>query len=73
VLPLNNHRQACQIQNAGTHAMQVYFGPIASASASTWSITPGQTINCTAGLSIIIKSQVSITGTTGDAFYYSSY
>lgn len=64
----NNDRKGCFIQNNGTNNMKVYFGPIASATANNSVVlTPGQPLNCIEG-GVILTDQVSITGTTADAF-----
>ena len=68
-------RSSCTIQNNGANTMWVYFGPIASAtkgasfalSAGTSSVA-GQSVNCSVG-GVVLQDQVSITGTSGDAFY----
>ena len=67
VLP--QRRAACTVQNNGTHTMYVFFGPIASATTAT-SITlaAGQSVTCNTTGSTL-QDQVSITGTTSDAFY----
>ena len=66
--PNNKQRAGCSIQNNGTHVMYVFFGPIASATTSnSFQIGAGQTIYCNNN-PIILQDQVSITGTTGDAF-----
>jgi hypothetical protein len=64
----NSERKSCLIQNNGTNNMNVYFGPIASATAAkSVVLAPSATVNCTAG-GIVLTDQVSITGTTADAF-----
>jgi hypothetical protein len=69
-------RSSCLIQNNGTHTMYVFFGPIASATtAHSYQLTtsatpPGQSISCNNGVTVI-QDQISITGTTADAFYAS--
>lgn len=65
----NTGRVGCTIQNNGTHNMYVYFGPIASATTTnSILISAGQSVNCNSG-SVILKDQVSITGTANDVFY----
>ena len=62
-------RRGCTIQNNGTHVMYVFFGPIASATTSnTFQVAAGQSINCGAFPGIVLQDQISITGTSGDAF-----
>lgn len=64
----NSERKSCLIQNNGSNDMRVYFGPIASATAATAvKLSSGSSVNCTAG-GIVVTDQVSITGTTADAF-----
>jgi len=65
----NQTRSACVIQNNATHNMNVFFGPIASATTSnSVVIQPGQSVSCNVG-GVTLQDQVSITGTNGDAFY----
>lgn len=62
-------RSACTVQNKGTNAMSVYFGPIANADAAHSSqLVAGQSLNCNVG-GVVLSDQISITGTSGDAFY----
>lgn len=62
-------RTACTIQNNGTNTMWVFFGPIASATkGSSVVLAAGQATFCNSG-NVVLKDQVSITGTSGDAFY----
>ena len=64
-------RLACAIQNNGTNSMYVYFGPIANATtAKSVKLAVGQSVNCNSG-NVVLKDQVSITGTSGEAFYAS--
>lgn len=65
----NSERKSCLIQNnSASNNMRVYFGPVASATSSnSVTLSPSSTVNCTAG-GIVLTDQVSITGTTGDAF-----
>lgn len=66
----NTGRSSCTIINRGTHAMEVFFGPIASASlgVNTVPLAVGDKVYCSIG-NIVLKDQVSITGTIGDAFF----
>lgn len=69
---ITNDRVDCTIQNnSASNSMWVYFGLIASASkASSAILAPGQTLSCrAAGGNFVLKNHVSITGTSGDAFY----
>jgi|HubBroStandDraft_3_1064219.scaffolds.fasta_scaffold02312_6 hypothetical protein len=62
-------RAACTLQNNGTHNMQVFFGPLASATTTNSVVlTAGQSVSCNVG-GVTLQDQVSITGTAGDAFY----
>ena len=62
-------RGGCAIQNNGTHTMWVYFGAIANATkAGSVVLSGGNMANCNVGNTTLVD-QVSITGTTGDAFY----
>lgn len=62
-------RAGCTVQNNGTNSMWVYFGPIASATkGASVVLTVGQSTNCNVG-GITLQDQVSITGTSGEAFY----
>jgi hypothetical protein len=65
----NQRRNACVLQNNGTHTMSVFFGPIASATTgNSVALSAGQSVQCNVG-GIALQDQVSITGTSGDAFY----
>lgn len=62
-------RSSCTVQNNGTHTMYVYFGPIASATTATSvQLAAAQSLNCNVG-PVVLSDQISITGTSGDAFY----
>jgi len=62
-------RAGCTVQNNGTNSMYVYFGPIASATTgASVKLAAGQSVSCNNG-GITLKDQVSITGTSGEAFY----
>jgi len=62
-------RTSCTVQNNGTHTMYVFFGPIASATtAKSVQLSAGQSVYCSVN-GMVLKDQVSITGTIGDAFY----
>lgn len=67
-------RSGCAIQNNGSAAMYVYFGPIANATTpNSVKLSTGQSLNCETVGGVVIKDQVSITGTSGDRFYASQY
>jgi hypothetical protein len=62
-------RSACTVQNNGINTMYVFFGPIASATlAKSIKLAAGQFVQCNVG-GAVLQDQVSITGTSGDAFY----
>lgn len=65
----NRGRAGCTVQNNGTNAMYVFFGPIASATiGKSVKLAAGLAVNCV-GSGIVLQDQVSITGTSGDAFF----
>jgi len=67
---VNNGRLGCTIQNNGTHTMYVYFGPPANATtAASAQLLAGLSLNCWITPGYVLKDTVSITGTSGDAFY----
>lgn len=62
-------RAACLVQNTGTNAMYVFFGPVADATTPTSiKLTAGQFATCNVG-GAALQDQVSITGTAGETFY----
>lgn len=62
-------RLSCALQNQGTHVMYVFFGPIADATkAKSIQLQAGQAVNCNVG-NVVLKDQVSVTGTSGDAYW----
>lgn len=62
-------RVACTIQNTGTNPMYVFFGAIASATiATSVKLTAGQATTCNNN-PVVLKTQVSITGTATETFY----
>jgi hypothetical protein len=62
-------RVACTIANYGTNKMYVFFGPIANATlTNSIQLAANQSISCNIG-GVVLQDQVSITGTSGDAFY----
>lgn len=62
-------RTACTVQNNGTNTMWVFFGAIANATkGKSVVLAAGQSTFCNSG-NVVLKDQVSITGTLGDAFY----
>lgn len=66
----NPGRSGCTIQNNGTHTMYVFFGPIANATlTNSAQVAPGNSIYCAGQFGVVLRDQVSITGTSGDAFY----
>lgn len=75
----NNGRIGCAIQNNASTAsgdlMYVFFDNTNSASCSAATtgrsvvLQPGQSVSCTVAYNIVLKDQVCITGTSGDAFF----
>lgn len=62
-------RVACTVQNTGTNPMYVFFGPIADATiAKSVKLTAGQAATCNNG-PVVLRQQVSITGTATETFY----
>lgn len=70
VWPANGGRKSCTIQNNSTHTMFLYLGPIVNATTtnSAQLLASGGSANCNVG-PIVSSDQISITGTSGDAFY----
>ena len=67
--PASQTRHNCAIQNNGSHTMYVFFGPIASATEpKSYQLAAGLLIYCSGPSGITLQDQVSITGTSGDAF-----
>lgn len=65
----NSARGGCSIQNNGANSMWVFFGPIANASKATSVVlAANQSLAC-AQSGVSATDQVSITGTSGDAFF----
>ncbi len=63
-------RKGCVVQNNGTHNMNVFFGAIGSATAgSSVVLATGQAVSCAVGGLGVLTDQVSITGTSGEAFF----
>ena len=66
----NNGRFGCTLQNGGTHTMYVYFGSCANATTgASAQLFPGQPVRCLVGNGYVLRDQVCITGTSGDAFF----
>lgn len=63
-------RAGCTVQNnSASAAMYVFFGAIASATTGkSVKLAAGQAVSCNSG-GTVLQDQVSITGTSGDAFY----
>jgi hypothetical protein len=62
-------RTGCTIVNYGTHTMYVFFGPIANATlTNSIQLAANQPVYC-ASFGNVLTDQVSITGTSGDAFF----
>jgi len=66
----NQRRLNCVVQNnSAANSMYVFFGPIANATlANSVKLGVGASVNCTGG-GISLQEAVSVTGTSGDAFY----
>lgn len=66
----NRGRAGCTVQNnSASNVMYVFFGPIASATTGkSVKLSVGQSVACLVG-GIVLQDQVSITGTSGDAFF----
>lgn len=62
-------RKGCAVQNNGSHNMDVFFGAIGSATTgNSFVLSPGQGITCAVGGLAVLTDQVSVTGTSGDAY-----
>jgi hypothetical protein len=72
---VNTARTGCSIQYRGTGAAAfVYFGTAAPVDTTTsFNLTAGQTISCTAGALAVAVDNVWVTGTTGDVFVVASW
>lgn len=65
----NALRAGCTLQNKGSATLYVFFGAIASAlTTSSVQLTTGQAVSCNAG-GTVLRDQVSVTGTSGGAFF----
>lgn len=65
----NTARTSCLVQNNGSNAMYVFFGPLASATTgASVKLAAGVGVNCSVN-GIVLSDQVSITGTATDAFF----
>ena len=63
-------RKGCTIQNNGTHNMDVFFGPIGSATAGASVIlSAGQAVSCAVPGLGVLTDQISITGTATELFF----
>lgn len=70
----NTGRSGCIIQNNGSNTMYVYFGPIANAVTNdSVKLSTSQSLNCESVAGVVVKDQVSITGTSGDRYYAAQY
>ncbi len=71
-----NNRNGCSIQNNGTHTMWVEFDSANSAACAGGAVTkgnsitlvPSQSVTCQVAGQRVLKDQVCITGTSGEAF-----
>lgn len=64
----NGQRRDCLVQNNGTNQMLVYVGPIAGATAGKSFVLDSGTWFACRGTDLTVQDQISITGTSGDAF-----
>lgn len=64
-------RQGCTLQNTASNNQWVFFGPIANATKATAVLlAAGQSVSCTVGSGgTTLQDQVSVTGTSGDAYF----
>ena len=63
-----SYRRSCTIQNLGSNMMYVFAGAIASATTSNSALlSAGQSYYCSIN-NIVLTDQISITGTSGDAY-----
>lgn len=70
----NTGRMGCTVVNYGSNTMWVYFGPIAGATkAKSIQLAVGQATYCNIRNGIVLKDQVSITGTATEPFYANQY
>jgi hypothetical protein len=69
----NLNRIGCTIQNNGSsgNAMYVFFGPKANATTgASIKLSTGQSVRCNSSATgYVLPDQVSIAGTSGDAFF----
>jgi len=66
----NQARSGCTVQNNSARTMYVFFGPIANATlVNSVVLAAGQSANCGAPSGVVLRDQVSITGTATDAFF----
>lgn len=66
-------RQACLLQNTGTHTQYVYFGTIGSATTgNAFQLSAGQSISCATVNGLVLVDAVNITGTSGDGYVIAS-
>ena len=77
---VTNNRLGCTVQNNASSAsgdlMWVYFDKSNSANCSaavkspgSATLLPGQSVNCSVAGTTVLKDQVCITGTSGDAYF----
>jgi len=63
---------SCVIENntAGSNSMYVFFGSIANATtAKSVKLSAGQSVSCSSYGGMVLTDQVSIAGTSGDAYF----
>lgn len=69
LLPRRDDRKGCTFQNKGSNTMSVFTGRTASATtANSFSISAGQTFNCSGYGALVIIDELAVTGTSGDAY-----
>ena len=65
-------RTGCTVQNnSASNSMWVFFGPVANATKAKSVVlsSGGMSVNCATKTGTVLTDQVSITGTSGDAFF----
>lgn len=67
----NVNRVSCTIQNnSASNSMWVFFGPVANATkGASVVLAAAQSCGCNPPNGVVLQDQVSITGTSGDAFF----
>lgn len=70
VFAQNASRASCLVQNKSSlNTMWVYFGARTSATKDlSIKLSPGSGVSCSVG-SVVLKDEISVTGTSADLFY----